>query len=146
MGDEISDIEDFAADIRAVDGNHDLGAAALAEKLIEMGYTKGKVGYPYESGPHLILGPELFTGAEGTPEHGKLMWKGVLYVEAKPVVEHPPLKTYREGQQVMVLKNADWMEGFIQTIDPGSGNLHVHTKRGPVTIGATHNVSPLPTT
>ncbi|QXW04028.1 hypothetical protein [Rhodococcus globerulus] len=31
---------ELAADIRAVDGNHDLGAAALADKLAELGWSK----------------------------------------------------------------------------------------------------------
>lgn len=30
----------LAADIRRFDGNHDLGAAALAERLVEAGWTK----------------------------------------------------------------------------------------------------------
>ena len=31
---------DLAADIRAIDGNHELGAGALAEALIERGWTR----------------------------------------------------------------------------------------------------------
>ena len=35
-----TDWTDLANDIRRVDGNHDLGAGALAEALIERGWTK----------------------------------------------------------------------------------------------------------
>ena len=36
----MSDIDTFAQDIRAVDGAHTLGAAALAEALHDLGYRK----------------------------------------------------------------------------------------------------------
>ncbi len=35
-------IDDLAADIRELDGNNDLGAAALAEALVAKGWVKGE--------------------------------------------------------------------------------------------------------
>jgi hypothetical protein len=35
-----SAIDALAADIRKIDGNHDLGAGALAERLVELGWRK----------------------------------------------------------------------------------------------------------
>ncbi|RDI32435.1 hypothetical protein DEU38_103168 [Rhodococcus sp. AG1013] len=35
--------DELAQDIRAVDGNHSLGAAELAERLIERGYSRPRV-------------------------------------------------------------------------------------------------------
>ena len=38
----MSEVDKLAQDIRQVDGNHSLGAGALAEKLIERGWCKNQ--------------------------------------------------------------------------------------------------------
>ena len=48
----------------------------------------------------------------------------------------PPLKHYRQFEKVSVMRNGDWLEGTISTIDKVSFNLHVDTERGPVTIAS----------
>ena len=72
-----TDWTDLANDIRRVDGNHDLGAGALAEALIERGWTKaapdaalreaalavyhGQLGFHYPRHPDILaLGIVLF--------------------------------------------------------------------------------------
>lgn len=142
MAETTTDIDALANDIRAIDGKHELGAGELAEKLIELGWTKGgKAEYPYESGPHIILGPEIFAGAEGTNAEGVISWKGENFYrthDGKPPVvreeKQLTLKDFREGEQVEVFKNGDFLPGFIQSRDKVSGHLHVHTDRGPVTV------------
>lgn len=39
--------------------------------------------YPYRDGPHLILGPELFTGDGEEVDQDVIMWRGVAYVRAR---------------------------------------------------------------
>lgn len=39
-----SELNEMAADIRKVDPNHQLGAGALAERLVELGWTKKNFG------------------------------------------------------------------------------------------------------
>lgn len=46
------------------------------------------------------------------------------------------LKDYKAGERVSVLKNYNWLDGQITSIDRGSHHLHVHTERGPVTIAS----------
>lgn len=134
---DINDIEALAADIRAIDGDHKLGAAELAEKLIELGYAKGKAEYPFESGDALVLGPELISQPDGSV----ISWKGQNYVpqaEAKKLT----LKDFKDGEKVEVFsaKAGDFIPGFIQDRDKVSGHLHVHTDRGPVTIATANYI------
>jgi hypothetical protein len=99
--------------------------------------------YPYVEGDFLQLGPELFTGAEGTPDHGKLMWKGVLYTEpAAASVEEKKLSAYNSGELVEVIKDGEWFQGTINGIEKKLGMIYVHTRRGPVTIGTPRNIRP----
>lgn len=146
MTETIKDTDEFANDIRAVDGNHDLGAAELAEKLTELGYHK-RVKYPLEDGDFLRLGPEIFTGQPGTPADGVISWKGENFYrthDGKPPVvataKQLTLKDFREGEQVEVFKNGDFLPGFIQSRDKVSGHLHVHTDRGPVTVANVNHI------
>ncbi len=94
----MSTIDDLAADIRAVDGDNDLGSGALAEALAELGWTK-----------------------------------------VAPVVE-VPLKDYKEGEAVLVLREGNWIEGRIDSISEMGNNVHVQTERGPVTIATPKRV------
>lgn len=55
----------------------------------------------------------------------------------------PPLKEYKDGEPVEVIKNGDWLPGHITSRDKTSGHLHIHTARGPVTVGSTHVVRKL---
>ena len=84
--------EDLAADIREVDGNHDLGTAELAEALVAKGWTRGKTPDP-----------------------------------------NPPLKEYKVGEYVEVLRGGDWVAGRISSKQ--GGVLNVDTERGPVGVG-----------
>lgn len=149
MADEnsIDYIYDLATDIRAVDGSHDLGAADLAEKLVEKGWTKPNPNiepeYPKNDGDFLRLGPEIFTGGPGNEDNRVISWKGQNYVIQGGKNLQPDLKAYAPNEKVMVLKNGDWLEGQITSIDKVSSHLHVHTERGPVTIGSSHMIRKL---
>lgn len=56
---------------------------------------------------------------------------------------HPPLRSYQDGEHVEVVKDGDWLKGFIQDRDKVSGYLHVHTRRGPVTIASRTSIKRL---
>lgn len=135
-------INELAADIRALDGNNDLGAAALAEALIEKGWGKPaskdpSVDYPHQSGEFNVLGPEIFTDLAGTV----ISWKGVnYYPRAESTIATPSLKTYNEGQLVEVLRGGDWIPGRVSSRDKVSNHVHVDTERGPVTIASTRYI------
>lgn len=45
--------------------------------------------------------------------------------------------SWKEFEPVIVSKNGDELEGFINLIDKKSGLIHVHTDRGPITLLAT---------
>lgn len=100
--------------------------------------------YPHVDGDFLQLGPELFTGAEGTADHGKLMWKGALYVEAAkvPAVDKK-LADYNNGDSVEVIKDGEWFQGTVNGVEKKLGMVYVHTRRGPVTVGTPRNIRPL---
>lgn len=138
---ETTDIDAFAADIRAVDGNHDLGAAELAEKLIELGYTKGKSALPKAQNVTLeAQGDDWYATVNfdnGTIQSSPLDDASKDLI-AKQKVEnpHPPLSSYKQGDKVEVFKNGDFLPGFIQSIDKVSKHIHAHTDRGPVTIAS----------
>ena len=125
---EITDIDAFAADIRSVDGNHDLGAAELAEKLIELGYTKGKPALPKPVEATVKRESDGNTYVTITFDDGTVLSSPVKQPE------HPPLSSYKQGEKVEVFKNGDFLPGFIQSIDKVSKHIHAHTDRGPVTI------------
>jgi len=138
-------INDLAADIREVDGSNDLGAAALAEKLVEKGWAKpspkddASVDYPRLEGDTIVLGPEIFASTD----EKVINWKGRNYVPQPEKNPQPPLKEYRQGEEVEAMKNGDWLKGRISTIDKGSHWLHVDTERGPVTIASSAMVRKL---
>lgn len=148
MADENRNDDNFelAADIREVDGNHDLGAAEIAEKLIERGWGKHPVDkYPRADGDFMVLGPEIFTGAEGTASEGVISWKGENFYRTHdgkppvvPEVVVEPLSAYKSGDKVSVMKNGDWLPGFVSEKDRVSNHLHINTERGPVTIASTN--------
>lgn len=141
------DTFELAADIREVDGDHKLGASALAEKLIERGWVKpdpkddSSVDYPRlsEDGTTIVLGPEIFASADETV----INWKGQNYVPQQAKNLQPPLKNYGDGERVEVFKNGSWLAGHITSRDKVSGHLHVHTDRGPVTVASSHGVRKL---
>lgn len=111
-----------------------------AESETEQAVVASK-SYPYEDGDTLVLGPELFTGLPGTPGDGVIAWKGENFYRTHdgkpPVVKekdpHPPLKQYKVGEFVEVLKNGDWTSGRISSIQ--AGTVNVDTERGPVGVG-----------
>ncbi len=46
-------------------------------------------------------------------------------------------KTWKEFDRVIVTKNGEELEGFVNIIDKKSGLIHVHTdRRGPITLMA----------
>lgn len=142
---ENDSIYEMAMDIRAVDGNHDLGAAELAEKLVERGWAKpspkddASVDFPRLEGETIVLGPEIFSNVEGT----LINWKGQNFVPQKEKDLQPPLTAYSVGERVVALKNGDWLEGSVSEKDRVSHNLHVQTERGPVTIASSRMVKKL---
>lgn len=92
--------------------------------------------YPRKDGDVLVLGPELIS----TPDGSVLNWKGQNYVPQKERNLQPPLKEYKLGEVVEVIKDGDWLKGHITSIERGSHFLDVHTERGPVTAGSSHKV------
>lgn len=85
---EQSPTDILAADIRSVDGDHTLGAAELAEKLIELGYTK-KPGFdPHPSLKEYKQGEFVEVQKDGRWVAGKVtgIEKGsslLLYVDSE---------------------------------------------------------------
>lgn len=142
-------INGLASDIREADGNHDLGASALAEKLVGRGWSKpgpkddASLDYPRLDSDLIVLGPEIFTGGPGNEDNRVISWKGQNYIIQGEKNPQPPLKSYAVGERVTVMKNGDWLDGQITSIDKVSSHLHVHTERGPVTIGAPHMIHKL---
>lgn len=41
---------------------------------------------------------------------------------------------WKEFEPVIVTKNGEELEGFVNLIDKKSGLIHVHTDRGPITL------------
>lgn len=64
---------------------------------------------------------------------------------AEPKSKVITLADYKLGEQVEVFspKAGDFIKGFIQTRDKGSGHLHVHTDRGPVTVATVNYIRKL---
>jgi hypothetical protein len=54
-----------------------------------------------------------------------------------------PLKDYKSGDPVSVLKNGDWLLGIVSEKDKVSNHLHVNTERGPVTVASTRFIKRL---
>lgn len=100
--------QELAQAIRIADGNHDKGAAALAEALTDQGYEK------------------VTENADGS-----ITYKGERY---RKVVTRPvTLKDFKEGEPVEVLNNHyDWVPGVITFVD--AAGVHVDSERGPQTI------------
>ena len=137
MDDDVNPVDELAQDIRRLDGNNDLGAGKLAQALIDLGWSKGKAEYPFPSGDVLVLGPELIAEPDGSV----LSWKGQNYVP-QAEVKKLTLKDFKDGEKVEVFssKVGDFIPGFVQDRDRVSGHLHVHTDRGPVTVGTTNYI------
>lgn len=139
----MSQIEDLAADIREVDGNHDLGASALAQALSEKGWGK----FPRPEGDVIVLGPETFTGAPGTPGEGVVSWKGENYYAAGRAPSSEPLralKDYKYGERVEVLVRGEWKQGSVHSEARGTGLVSVSIDdAGPQTIGRSDGIRPL---
>jgi hypothetical protein len=135
----------LAEDIREVDGDHSLGAAELAEKLVERDWIKYSpkddvsVDYPRLEGDTIVLGPGIFASTD----ESVINWRGVNYIPQEAESPHPPLKSYKDGEQVEAFKNGSWLPGHITSRDKVSGHLHIHTERGPVTIATSNGVRKL---
>lgn len=50
--------------------------------------------------------------------------------------EDPALSSYKDGDQVEVIKDGDWMPGVINGIERRLKLIYVHTERGPVSIAS----------
>lgn len=63
-----------------------------------------------------------------------------------PVEEAPkppkPLKDYKRGDLIDVVRQGDWVEGFVQTVEKDLNMVYTHTDRGPVTVGNPNNIRP----
>lgn len=133
-------VDHLAEDIRKADGNHDLGAAALAEALIAKGWTQGEPEeYPRAEADTIVLGPEIFASTD----RKVISWQGQNYVPQKEANPQPALSAYKDGEQIEVMKNGEWRRGHVTSRDRVSGHLHVHTERGPVTVASTHGARKL---
>lgn len=130
-------VDALAADIREVDGKHDLGAAALAEALVDKGWGVPQT-YPSTSqdGTVTKIGPNVVLLSDGPA----IEYEGKRYVLAKTENLQPALKQYKDGEQVEVFKNGAWLPGFITSREKGSSMIHVHTDRGPVSVASTHGI------
>lgn len=144
MSDKI--IEALAADIREVDGNHELGAAALAEKLAEKGWITSSLQdsvivdateYPRIEGDTIVLGPGIFSAADKTV----LNWEGQNYVPQSS--EQRPLKSYKNGERVEVNHQGEWLTGTVHSPAGDTGIVGVSTERGTKTVAAPRNIRPL---
>lgn len=122
----MSQIDMLADDIRELDGNHNLGAEALAEKLIERGW----VLIP-ERDEDLS---EFFDGGVQPTQAGRV--QGLInYVARRQAANVPKkLSAYKLNQHVEVLRNGDYVPGIVSSFSQGGTNIHVETERGPVTV------------
>lgn len=113
-------IDELAQDIRTADGNHDLAAGVLAEKLIDQGWVKLPTTHE-EMGDFLVHGVE--------PAVEPRVQALVNYAIATDRLKRKPL---REGDYVEVLKDGNWVPGKVNSTGAG-GIVNVDTERGPVT-------------
>lgn len=67
MTDKIALIEKLAQDIRAVDGDHTLGAAELAEKLVDLGWLQPVVDASATEEEEFVVQPPLKNYTVGEP-------------------------------------------------------------------------------
>lgn len=117
-------------------------ASDLAEKVFTFARMEAAGAFPYKEGDSIVLGPEVFVTQDGSV----LNWRGQNYVpQIETEATDPELKDYKLGEKIQVIKNGDWMNGFIQSRDPGNGPLHVFTERGPVTVASTSMIRRIPT-
>lgn len=74
--------EELAADIRALDGNHDLGASELATALTELGWTKVPIVLQSYREGHLV---DVFYPPTGTwlPGHVSQVESGIVHVDTE---------------------------------------------------------------
>lgn len=75
--------------------------------------------------------------AKVTELEGELAEAQAKLNERDAAAQVTPLKDYKSGDEVTVLKNGDWLPGIISEKDKVSNHLHVNTERGPVTVAST---------
>jgi|GEM_PF-6360886 len=68
-------INDFAQDIRTVDGSHSLGAAALAEALYDLGYRKIPKPGPFKRGELIQNSDIVPPGTRVIGRRGELVYE-----------------------------------------------------------------------
>jgi len=136
-------------DLEAVDASdvdwHETAIALQNEATdLKRQLAEARQNYPRPDGDFIVLGPEIFTGAEGTVGAGIICWKGQNFVpQETSAAQDTPLKEYKSGDAVTVLKNGDWLPGIVSEKDKVSNILHVNTERGPVTIASTRFIKRL---
>lgn len=81
----------------------------------------------------------------GDTEQAKALITKLMVRTAEPKSANlqPELKYYAQYENVEVMRNGDWIPGRISAIERVSGNLYVHTERGPVTIASPRTVRKL---
>lgn len=81
------------------------GVAKSKARKAPKAEREGKV-YPYQEGDALVLGPEVFTYADGTPGENKIFWRGVPFLREevdegeKDKAENVPLR-YLAARQLI---------------------------------------------
>lgn len=113
-------IDQLSEDIREADGDHDLGAGAIAEKLVEKGWVK--IPDKFEDVP-------TFLKTDLNDAQAARVQVLVAHAVSAALIARKPL---REGDYVEVLKNGDWEPGKVSSTSAG-GMVNVDTERGPVT-------------
>lgn len=67
-----------------------------------------------------------------------------LAAELESDIPAKTLGEYTQGEPVTVLfDNGDWIPGFVTEVTELSNNVHVHTDKGPKTIGNMNRIKPV---
>lgn len=95
------------------------------------------VTYPYTENAVTHLGPDV-TFDEETKT---VTYAGTEYKLAKPVADKP-LKDYKSGDLVDVIRAGDWCKGTVNGVEKLLKLIYVHTELGPVTVMRADGVRP----
>lgn len=116
----------LASDIRELDGAHDMGAAELAEALVNRGWT---IPTPWYIDPATTQPTRIAPSVDAIPLDADDLIEG-LTIALRPVEEK---QVFENGDSVEVNTDWGWIRGHITEIYP-YGLTSVHTEHGPVSV------------